>query len=212
MSMEDKNYWLNRPKNDERKDWRNGASDWIEEYKESKSHPHRQLIVNAFTQIGGESLFEVGCNCGPNIAYAREKLPYLKDNNLGGIDANNEAIKAAEQWMPACSWYWGDAEELPLPDKSYDVVLADACFMYIGPDEIGKAIDEIDRVAKKGIIIVDWHDESLWGIEKNHHWARNYPKLLETKGFKVNTIKLTEKEWPNASWIQNGNLFIAQRA
>ena len=94
--MEDKKYWQYRPLTDKRRDWRNGGSNWIDEYKESKSHPHRQLVVNAITQIPEvKSILEVGCGCGPNIAYLREHLHYLKDYNLAGIDINENSIKVA---------------------------------------------------------------------------------------------------------------------
>ena len=51
----------------------------------------------------------------------------------------------------------GKADAVPLHDKSVDVVLIDALLMFITPNLIDNVITETVRLAKKGIVINDYH-------------------------------------------------------
>lgn len=214
--MEDTKYWKNRPINDNRKDWRNGSKDWVEEYVDSKYHPHRQLIAYTIGSVlpkdyQDTTILEIGCNAGPNISLLRDEFPHLKDHNLYGIDINEDSIKRAKEWLPAVNWKVGSVFELPYEDKSMDVVLLDAVLMYVDDKEIGKAMKEIDRVCKRALIICDWNSTSKQGKVIDGHWARWYDELMRDYGFKVNHITLTKETWPNERWGKNGRIWYAVR-
>ena len=212
MKPEDKLYWINRPDNDSRRDWIYNSADWIEDYWASKSHPHRESLLQAIGSLHPfESVFEIGCNCGPNLSLIRERFTYLEDCNLYGIDVNYQAISAAKKRMPNVNFKVAMATHIPI-DYMFDLVLADAVLMYLSPDEIKAAILEIDRITKKAVILVEWHDsKSIKGVIKDYHWARNYEKIFKKLGYNVKKIKLTEKEWPSKNWIKNGYIYIAVR-
>lgn len=215
--IEDSIYWKKRKLKDERRDWRNGGLSWVDEYVKSKEHPHRVLLTDSVghclpREYDNETILEIGCNAGPNISLLRDKFPYLKDHNLFGLDINKDSIRAAKKLLPAVNWSVGSVIELPYKDKSMDIVLIDAVLMYISDTEIDKAIEEINRVCKRAIVICDWYDDSIKGIIKDYHWSRNYPVILQDLGFKVKIIQLTEKEWPSKNWTKNGCVFVAQVA
>ncbi len=205
---EDYLYWKKRDKNDSRLDWRNGAPDWIQEYWDSRKHPHRKLIIEAldkFRPFG--SVLELGCNCGPNLANIKDRYPKVK---LAGIDANADAITRGKELLDA-DLRAGTFFNLPWEDQSFDIVLADATLMYADKNDIIPVLLEVNRVARRGVIFVEWFSESIIGKVKNFHWARNYPKLLKRLGFKVRTRKLNESTWPSKNWVANGRVFVGRK-
>lgn len=213
--IEDEHYWKERKLDDPRKDW-NIASwfeNWVEGYVLSKSHPHRLVIVDVVRKYGSfESVLEVGCNTAPNLMLFRERFRHLQDRNLAGIDVNEDALRKAKELMPVVNFHIGSVTALPFPEKSFDVVLADAVLMYVPPDAIEQVMGEICCVAKKIIVIVDWYDPvSQKGIMKRHHWCRDYLTLLARFGWKVTARKLTHDEWPSENWTELGYIFTAWR-
>ena len=151
---------------------------------------------------------EIGCNAGANIQLIRKKFK-LDDINLAGIDVNEDSIMFAQEKLPDVLWKIGNAKDLPFSNGEYDVVLADAVLMYADPDELNDIISEIDRVAKKAILICDWFSE-MEEI-KDEHWCRDYEKILRDLGF--NTYKVKIKKWPTKSgnWERNGYIFVGVR-
>lgn len=207
LNVEDTSYWEKRPRDDARIDWRTGG-DWISEYWNSQSHPHRQLIIDALQTFPDlDSVVEIGCNCGPNLARIKKAFPHIE---LAGTDINADAIAKAKELLPEADIRLNDARNgLPWM-RMYDVAIVDAVLMYLNPQEVSKALFDISCIARRGIIIVDWYDESINGTVKDGHWARNYPALLEHLGLKVATINLTPELWPNERWAKHGRVFIGK--
>lgn len=203
-------YWTTRPKNDPRGDW-GDSGNWIQGYWQSQDHPHRQLIVKelyAIRDVG--SILELGCNCGPNLAYIRDHFP-IPELELAGIDANTDAIALATERLPSADFKIGNLLNLPW-NKQFDVVIADAVLMYISPAEIAQAMKEIARVAKKAVIIIDRFDESVGGEIVGHVWGRNYERLLDRFGFKARKEKLADDDWPTSeNWKKYGYLFVGTK-
>jgi ubiquinone/menaquinone biosynthesis C-methylase UbiE len=92
----------------------------------------------------------------------------------------------------------GRANDLRLfSDNSLDVVLTDAALMYVGPDKISHVISELTRVARKGLILNEWH---LFQTDKGEpssywyyaHWVHNYTRLLgcapRVKSFRIERL------------------------
>ena len=207
---QDHKYWEQRSLLDQKRDWDKRSENWIEDYRNSIDHPHRWEIIKELIKLAPfESILEIGCNAGPNLAKINYSFPNLK---LAGIDANYDAIRIAKKWLPKAHLQVGNISEgLNLKDKEYDILLSDAVLIYIPPDNIEKVFEEIDRVTKKAVILIEWFDESILGSVKDFHWARNYTIILETLGFTVFSRKLTKEEWPSFNWEKNGHLFVATR-
>ena len=213
--IEDWKYWAKREITDARWDWGNKDINktWIDGYWNSIYHPHRKLIVNALKTFSPapNSLFEIGCNAGPNLARIKIDFPNIL---LSGMDINKNAVERASAMLSKSAIDIGNISKgLLLIDKSVDIVLGDAVLLYIGPKEIRKVINEIVRVARRGVILVEWFDiRSKLGKIKDFHWARNYQKLLEEKGLMVEKIKIPNGSWPTKSgnWERNGYIFVAR--
>lgn len=206
MAPQDENYWINRPINDLNSDWK-GPGGWIEGYWESWQHPHRQLIINAIRLLWPVAgILEIGCASGPNLRRLKEEFP---ETQLAGVDVNENAIRWARERMAGPILKVSKATELPFEDKSFDIVLADAVLIYVPPKDIKKVISEMDRVARKAIILCEWDAKAKLGKIVDDHWARDYKALLEDGGFLVEKYKLTSQDWPAEKWERNGYLYIA---
>lgn len=204
--VQGREYWEARPVTDEKKDWRDNA-DWIEGYWNSRSHLHRLLLLDELAKLPAfDSVLEVGCNCGPNLSLIQERF---KTPVLTGIDVNRDAVYLGEAMMPEVDFKVMGVEELAqFPDKSYDVVLADAVLMYVSKEKIQEVVDHLVRIARKAIVLVEWEHASEEGVVENYHWARNYGALLGARGLEVRKVKIGKDFWPTKTWSELGYIYI----
>lgn len=193
----DETYWrFRRCKGD----WKEGG------YWESVDHPHRQVIIDILKKKypdGNFSLAEIGCNSGPNLINLEQHFAFIPPHTAG-IDINCKAVEEGKE--QELNIQYGKADKLPWPDKSFDVALADAVCMYIGPRKIRKVIEEMIRVAKEMIVIVDFHkaDGDVKGHIELGHWVRDYQALFAEYGYKAKLRKITKEMWPSYSWEKLG--------
>ena len=207
---QDSNYWLFRPLIDEHRDWHGASPNWVQEYWDSNNHPHRRFLASAIIGLGAESVLEVGCNCGTNLRVLREMG--FSDTSLAGVDINADVIAKGKSELPAVNFQVADAINIPFPDYSFDCTFLDAVLIYIQPDDIEHVISEISRVTRKFLILVEWFDNnSIQGVLKNNHWARNYEKLLSKFGWEVTKRKISFEEWPNKNWAKYGYIFTGKK-
>lgn len=200
--IQDVEYWKNRRSSDPYNDWRTNNGNWILEYWESSSHPHRDQIVGALSGVEWNSLLEIGCNCGPNINRIRQE--YGKDKMYVGIDPNKDAINYGRNMMPDVAFIEGGVENIDINGMKFDIVLLDAVLMYVKASDIKDVAYKIGEMANKMIIICDWYDKNKYGIIKDGHWARDYSKLFNKWKCETKQIK-----WPTSEkWIRNGRIFI----
>jgi SAM-dependent methyltransferase len=103
--------------------------------------------VRGGVDLNGLRVLEVSCGHGGGASYfARTYLPA----QYVGLDLNPEAIRhcQARHQVAGLVFQVGDAQELPLPDASFDVVInVEASHCY--PDFPG-FVDEVARVLKPG--------------------------------------------------------------
>lgn len=201
---QDTTFWEKRPPNDEHKDWLY-AGDWITGYELSTSHPHREVTVTLLKQVAPfASLLEVGCSVGPNLSVIHKAFP---EAVLSGIDPNVESVERAQSFVPYAEVKVGDVRELS--EKSVDVILADASLMYVTPKEITDVMNRLAWTAKKAILIIDRHNKSKLGAVTGNVWGRDYEILLKERGFRVETVKITEAIWPNSpNWARFGRYWL----
>lgn len=191
-----KSYWANR-------------KNWLEGYtsKEALQHPHRKIIVGVLKSFNWMSLIEIGCATGPNLVNIVTSMP---GKQVGGIDVSKEAIEKAEQIFKGGYFCVGSADDIMMSDKSTDVVLSDACLIYVSPKDIKKYIHEIKRIARSYVIFCEFSHKSWWQRLKlrikTGYNAHDYKKLLEAEGFyDIATYKLKKEDWPGGGpWEECG--------
>jgi Methylase involved in ubiquinone/menaquinone biosynthesis len=97
----------------------------------------------------GDSLLDVGCAKGFMLHDLAELIPGLV---VKGIDVSAYAIEnAIDDMRPHVEV--ADAMRLPFPDKSFDVVISINTIHNLPRDDCGKALQEIERVARRGAFI-----------------------------------------------------------
>lgn len=103
------------------------------------------------------SVLDVGCAKGFMLHDMRELIPGI---TVAGLDISEYAIaNAKEEIKPFLTV--GNALELPYEDNSFDVVFSITTVHNLERDGVAKALQEIERVSRKGsFIVVDaYHNE-----------------------------------------------------
>lgn len=111
----------------------------------------------------GESVLDVGTGTGV-LAISAARL----GAKVSGLDLTPELIEQAREnaaiaRLPGIDWMQGDAEELPYPDASFDVVVSQFGHMFAPRPEV--AVAEMRRVLKPGgrITFATWPPEHFVG-------------------------------------------------
>ncbi|MBI4604734.1 MAG: methyltransferase domain-containing protein [Planctomycetes bacterium] len=181
------------------------------EYICSAAHPHRGMVVEAMARhCPFRSLLEVGCNAGPNLYRLAREFP---DAELHGFDLNEAAVERGRAWLEAegignVALSVEDVGWLSsLQAGAYDVVLADAVLMYLGPDRIRDVVADMARVARRSVIILDWNVEGCSPVGEYYDgkWKRDYVALLRevAPGKEIRITKISSEVWAG-DWGEMG--------
>jgi SAM-dependent methyltransferase len=130
--------------------WGARARDWAE-----LQEPMTRRVYDVVFQrlgVGAQTNYlDVGCGSGLAAQLAAER-----GAKVTGVDAAENLLAIAQSRVPAGQFREADLEELPFPDKIFDVVTGFNSFQYAAnPDA---ALAQAKRVAKSGgaVVIVTW--------------------------------------------------------
>lgn len=102
-----------------------------------------------FALTKNSSLLDVGCAKGFMLHDLVEAIPGI---TVKGVDVSEYAIAhAMEDMKPHIQV--ADARELPFDDKSFDVVIGINTIHNLDRDDCGMALQEIERVSRKGSFV-----------------------------------------------------------
>ena len=117
-----------------------------------REHQFRERTVGLTAIMRGHTVLDVGCGTG-NLTMAA-KIRAGSDSEVYGIDAAPEMIQKAEQKTVEkqlnISYQVGLIEDIPFPDKKFDVVFSSLMLHHLPKDLKQKGIAEISRVLKPG--------------------------------------------------------------
>jgi pseudaminic acid biosynthesis-associated methylase len=121
-----------------------------------KSEIYRELVGPARLPEG--RVLEVGCNIGL-------QLRLLEKANRGlefhGLEPQPYAIERARQLSPNLVFHQGNAFALPFPARSFDLVMTHGVLIHIHPDDLPRAIHEIERVARQYVLCHEYYAPEL---------------------------------------------------
>ncbi len=111
---------------------------------------HRTVMSFIDEDLSGKKMLEVGCGNGDFSNYLALKR---KADNILGLDFSTESIKIAEEkkkvfGAQGSSFMVGDAQNISLPDNSFDIIVSCECLEHV--PEPQKMVSEIYRLLKPG--------------------------------------------------------------
>lgn len=183
---------------------------WAEGYLETVSHPHRQQIVDAVAEFDPlASVLELGCASGANLIRLRERFPAIE---LIGLDINARAIEVGRKYFSdrgdaRVQFFNAQADQLrSMPANSVDVVFTDAVLMFVTPDRVQSVLGEMGRVARKAIILNEYHGAGLVdGLFLGGRWAYDFVALLQSE-FPRARIQTHKSSFVGGAWDVYGTL------
>jgi len=142
-----------------------------------------------------DSVLEVGCGAGKNL----DKIHKEFGVNVQGTDINADAVKETIRHL-----IWakvGMVESIDYPDKSVDLLLTDACLIYVPLEKIQIAVNEMLRVARKYLVLCEWSGEDKF----DGHWIYDYKRLF--KNYETKFTKITG--W-GGNWAKYGQIIVVE--
>jgi ubiquinone/menaquinone biosynthesis C-methylase UbiE len=109
--------------------------------------------------LQGERVLDVGCGTGVLLERLVDRYP---DSQLTGVDLSPAMVAQARRRLPErVTLDVADAEALPFPDHSFDLVFSVSSFHFWPAPEL--ALADLRRVLRPGgrLVITDWCDEYL---------------------------------------------------
>lgn len=119
----------------------------------------KQRILDMLHPNDGDILLDIGVGTGTFLALAAAALPH---SHIIGIDPDRGALAIAKQKLsrvrPDIDLYEAIAEQLPIADKSVDVVVSTLVFHHLSRSAKAQAIREVYRVIRPGgqFLLVDF--------------------------------------------------------
>jgi hypothetical protein len=164
------------------------AQSWVQNYQRSLGARHRQLISQLVGELKAETVFEVGCHCGPNLIRICRDHPTV---HAHGIDASAEAVVAGRGWVAQLGLadrVQVTAQRFPegtaaTPSGFADVVLSCYTLAYVAPADLDAALYEMGRIAARAVVLAEpmpiegpiAHVHRMNGYSE---WAHDYQAAL----------------------------------
>ncbi|OSC38739.1 class I SAM-dependent methyltransferase [Mycobacterium decipiens] len=147
-------------------------------------------LIELIAPQPGEFVVDVACGTGVVARLVAERVG--AEGRVVGVDLNPDMLRIARV-IPAAApieWRQANAEALPLPDDSYDLVLCQLGLMFV-PDQTA-AVSEMRRVLSTGgrvAISVPAEMPRLWKVFADALGAHIAPELT---GFVTLVFSLTD--------------------
>jgi ubiquinone/menaquinone biosynthesis C-methylase UbiE len=133
-------------------------------------------------------LLEVGCGLGD--------YSVVRKGHYTGLDNSFHYVRFASRRYKDCAFVFGDAGQLPFRDNSYDAVLFACTAHHFSDASFLKALQEMQRVSRKYIIIddqVQWAQQGrlsrfFYDLDRgtNNRTLQDFEQLIaRQKGLKI---------------------------
>lgn len=126
------------------------------------SHCEYQLMMSMMRPQAGKTLLDVGCGTGHFT-----RLFATSGLKVTGVDPDTASIEFAKSHSQEDSYFLGDARQLSYEQGSFDYCSAVTSLCFI--DEPERALQEMWRVCRKGIMLGLLNRNSLLYMERGKH-------------------------------------------
>lgn len=124
-----------------------GAESYERHFVPAIGEPVARRLVDAARPAPGELVLDVACGTGVVARLVVDAVG--PDGRVAGLDANPGMLQVARTASPpGIDWYVAPAEDIPLPEEAFDLVLCSMGLQFI-PDKV-QALREAHRVLARG--------------------------------------------------------------
>jgi len=156
----------------------------------------KRIVAEALKGKEFDSVLEVGAQWGENLAAIKEKFP---DKRLVGVDVDKSVTLEAKE-VTSLDLRVGNLFDLQFADKEFDVVFAEALFVMLPPHQIESGLDELIRVAKRYVILVELGISELTGYAPGGRTGANWVELFKARGLNADIKRITKEQWDAEPW------------
>jgi ubiquinone/menaquinone biosynthesis C-methylase UbiE len=178
----------------------------------------RQRTINLAQLQPGEQVLDVGCGTGTLAIEAARRVGCT--GRVAGVDPGTQQIararaKAARHNVPI-EFRVGIIEQLPFPDRSFDVVFSTLMVHHLPTPLKRQGLAEIARVLKPGgrLVIADFkHKQERAGLAANFHAGGSRLQDLEAllKEASFNQLATEELQSPRFSTFPGASIVRAYK-
>lgn len=169
--------------------WRDrGPESWariLPTYWNSQDQPHRGALIESLRLLPRfETVRELGCCAGTNLALIRKAFPWV---SVEGIELSVEAATFAQDKLaqePQCRVVCLDmVEDAPSwADGEADVVVSCYALAYIDPETLRRLMAHIIRSARVGVVLVEpMHNGPVGRLPVMYaaEWRHDYQAVID---------------------------------
>jgi ubiquinone/menaquinone biosynthesis C-methylase UbiE len=129
---------------------------WRAAFDEIMSDKDRYAVVwtEALRALphGGLSVIEAACGSANDYRYF-DRYGLAQLLSYTGFDLTRANITNARRMFPGIDFRVGDVQDIQAKDNSYDWAVAHDLLEHLSPSAFNRAIDELCRVARRGVLI-----------------------------------------------------------
>lgn len=177
------------------------------------------------TQVAGcdlnPSAIKTAQSIFANTVFPQKKTDFSKWKDAARREIVRESIgegklKTSDDTLTGADFKVGNILEIPFHGETFDLVITDACLIYISPSRMHRALRELRRVGYKRFIFCEFHSTAIWKriLTKlaTGYNVYNYLDLLTDNYFKdIKFYKIPQESWSGQPWEEFGYFIDCMR-
>ena len=165
--------------------WDKWADDFIKDPWQIRTHPQHQWLLKKIKTLKPKSIFEVGCGFGRNIKFLIENG--IKPNSITGLDISGRMIKLARDYINNNRVKLSVISIEKFAEiKNFDLVFTHGVLMHIPPNNTEKALDNIIRISKKHLILIEQnYSPPKSDKSSSYTFVHNYKDMLKMSNLDI---------------------------
>lgn len=170
--------------------------------------PMKQIVAKELKDKEFKSVLEVGCQWGESLKAIGDEFP---NKYLVRVDRSQIEIDKVKTILSDIYLVCADANKLPFGDESFDVVFTNGLFCMVSSYQVENILNEIVRVAKKYIYLVELDIPQTIDIVDRDRVAANWVALFKARGLEATKRKITTEEWDCRPWQPHGHVIFVNK-
>jgi pseudaminic acid biosynthesis-associated methylase len=157
-------------------------------------------------ELQPRNVLEVGCNVGGNLQWITQRVD---PSQVTGVDVNSKALRLLDQRVPGVRGIQSPARELPVSDRSIDLVFTMGVLIHQPEETLEKVMSEMVRASSRYVFCGEYFDTETVEVPYRGHagalFRRDYGSLfLELFPFDLTLIRQgylsPDDGWDRVTW------------